>query len=39
MCSGSDVGASLIRDKGILDTKAYEYEVCNFHSRSQLNTP
>lgn len=25
--SGSDVGASLIRDKGILDTKAYEYEV------------
>ncbi|KAI5453687.1 bleomycin hydrolase [Naganishia albida] len=23
---GSDVGASLIRDKGILDTKAYEYE-------------
>ncbi|KAJ9121033.1 hypothetical protein QFC24_005014 [Naganishia onofrii] len=24
--SGSDVGASLIRDKGILDTKAYEYE-------------
>lgn len=25
--TGSDVGASLIRDKGILDTKAYEYEV------------
>jgi aminopeptidase C len=24
--AGSDVGASLIRDKGILDTKAYEYE-------------